>query len=118
MFTLLTGAALVMAAATPATDQDETHEYCMLLSSIAETIMDRRQSGVPMSKMVGVMINGNLNEPTQKYAIAMITHAYKQSRYSSQEYRAQETQEFADTYYSACLVEYPKAMEKSNERAN
>ena len=87
----------IMAFTAPAiaTAQDKAAEQCELAVQIAEAIMQNRQAGTPISKMMEVA-DGN------QAIIGLILVAYDTPRFSTQEYQLQAVTDFSNEVGLAC----------------
>jgi hypothetical protein len=83
----MTIAALLVAASTST--------FCTVIGDLAEAIMTNRQLGIPMSRMME--ING-----ADDLARLMVMEAYKEPRYSSDEYQRRAVQDFRNEIEVAC----------------
>lgn len=88
---LITTLALLLSLSTNAAEID-----CEQLSSIASTIMESRQAGVKLSKIIKLADSNSLIKE-------MAVSAYRKPAYNSEEYKQQEISEFANYWYIACL---------------
>jgi len=68
---------------------------CESVAGFAETVMEARQKGVSLVKMMQATDN--------KLLQAIIMEAYETPRYSTEEYQARKIGEFRDSWYLACL---------------
>ena len=82
---------IIALTVTPLTAETDT---CKLLGDVAETAMDRRQEGVSLSTLMGV-IDGDLVK-------SIIILAYEQPRYSSPEYQRRASEDFRNDVEAAC----------------
>ena len=83
------------------------HKRCDDMSSLAEVIMENRQSGVSMSKQIQVI---NANNPESKRAPyhELISMAYDRPRWSSSERREEAIADFGDLVYQGCYKSMTK----------
>lgn len=105
MSATITAAALsaALAVASPfniETPQQEVSELssesCKSVHQIAGKIMEGRQSGVPMPRMMDIFADSSLGRD-------MVQAAYDRSRYNSQEIQEELISEFSNAWYSSCL---------------
>ena len=73
-----------------------THQRCSVMSKNAEAIMNARQAGVPMR--TAMELAGE-----DRYSQAMVSQAYSQPLWASDEYKNRAATEHANTWYSACI---------------
>ena len=71
-------------------------ELCNQISGLAETIMDNRQSGVPMSAMIDAT-------PIDSVAYDLIVEAYQYPRLTTERLQQGYIRDFADEAMVACL---------------
>ena len=69
---------------------------CKAFSEMAGNVMEGRQVGVPMSKMMGVLGDTELGEE-------LVISAYEVPKFSTPEYIQDTEQEFEDAWYMRCI---------------
>lgn len=69
---------------------------CEQMESLARSIMDARQSGIPLKKVMDIM-------KLDKAARAMTIYAYETPAYQVKENQQRKTDEFANEFYLECL---------------
>lgn len=74
----------------------EDMAYCAEVSSLAESMMDHRQKGTGMAKMMEVA--GEL-----LLAREMVIMAFEQPAFSTPDYQRKAVRQFADEWYLACV---------------
>ena len=92
-------AVVVMAllAVPAAFGQDEHGKLCDQVDSLAQTIMERRQNGMPARDMYDAMgADGN------DIAAQMIDEAYDKPRYQTDDMKEQTVQEFRNRWFQIC----------------
>jgi hypothetical protein len=72
---------------------------CESIASTARTVMDARQSGVALSKVLAIV---DQYPDTKTLMRQIVLDAYSKPRYSSEEFRLRETEEFGNTWEIAC----------------
>lgn len=77
---------------TPVVSQEDP---CVVLSDLAEQIMENRQGGVPLSDMM--RISGD-NEMIR----TMVLEAYNQPRFNTSSYQLEAIQDFSDSIALIC----------------
>lgn len=75
----------------------ETEDPCPVLGELSGVIMENRQAGTPISKMMSV-------SPDNDLVTAIILQAYQQPRYSTEKYRQRAIDDFANTVMTACYM--------------
>lgn len=94
-----TAAALTLLLATPATAEEQPanspKEVCAEFSEVAETIMERRQAGASMRRMM------ELAETDMQ--TAMVRDAYDQPAFSTERYQQRAVRRFGNDAYSVCF---------------
>jgi hypothetical protein len=88
-----------LAFATP-TSEKNVEELCVGLAQAGRSIMDGRQSGVSMIKLMGVANNAGELAPLMKN---LVQDAFKSPRYETQEMKTRVIQDFEDKVYATCL---------------
>ena len=91
---LLIAAALTATLSSPAMAEPKSNEYCANLSGMAAQIMEVRQGGMDMSKVM--MISDS------KMIQGIVIDAYSMNAYSVGEYRQKSIKNFANKYALAC----------------
>lgn len=97
-------AALLLLTAPPLSAEQgdaapvDPHTKCLTYSQLAESIMQARQEGVPMSTVMEILlpIGGKL-------APAMVTLAYEEPRWGSEDLQQMAIANFRDENYLACF---------------
>lgn len=97
---LLTLSFSTYAAATRA----EKLEVCENISKLAETVMEKRQEGNSMAKMMQVGKGNPLVEISQ----TMVISAFEEPGYNSPEYQNRAIRQFRDKWYLGCVKEMLK----------
>lgn len=76
-------------------------KLCDLTALTAETIMRKRQAGVPMQKMMGV----TADEPSGSVGEILVIAAYDSPRYHTKEMQERSIEDFRDEAYLRCVKE-------------
>ena len=92
----LTLLAAVGFAPAHAEQAQTTHQRCSVISELAEVIMNARQAGVPMRTTMELA-------GEDKASQAMVSQAYSQPLWSSEEYKIRAATEHANKWYLACI---------------
>lgn len=81
-----------------------TDRACSLISTLAETIMERRQNGDPMRDVLNSMASAKDTMP-KEYSIArkMVVNAYQREKWNSQAAKQREVTEFGNNWASVCF---------------
>lgn len=87
-------AIIITAISTPAL-AETWQEKCEVIGELAHVIMKTRQDGASMPSAMKTA-NG------YKLAELMVSEAYDEPRYGSEEYKANATNDFRDKWYSDC----------------
>lgn len=86
---------------------EEEPNYCLSIESTAGTIMEARQVGVPMAKVMKHTHpktgDDKIDEGVEKIMKAMVMDAYKRPRFSSKEYQQNAILDFRNEWYLSCL---------------
>jgi hypothetical protein len=86
--------ALVMTSTIASAQEPTGQQLCASFGDLAETIMQNRQNGVPMSKM--------MDATDLELARAIILDAYKLPRFSSEDYQEKQTADFRNEVELEC----------------
>jgi hypothetical protein len=78
----------------------EERKRCDLIGQIAEAVMERRQEGVSMSKMMGVPYKAG-----DALVESLVIAAYDSPRFHTKEMQERSVQEFRDRAYLQCAKE-------------
>lgn len=89
-------ALLLPAVAAAEANGKDWQETCNQWSELAETVMSSRQSGVAMSKMMG-LTDGDKTFET------MIIEAYDKPRFNGDKFQQRAISDFRDEWYSICV---------------
>lgn len=81
--------------AAPASEKD----LCNSIESLARQVMRARQAGVPLS---AVLSAGDPDNPAKEMVRSMAMIAYGGPRYSTEEYKQREIDEFANKFAHMC----------------
>lgn len=73
---------------------------CATMAGLAEGMMKARQAGVPMKTTHKTVMETKEIRPLLE---VLMKAAYNEPRYGSKEYQHRAVDEFASTWYSACL---------------
>ena len=92
----LAGPVLAAAEDASKTESLPDFEYCKMLELLARKHMTARQKGVPMVKLYEIAQNSAISKK-------MVIDAFKRPRYSTEEMQQGEIDDFANTYFAACL---------------
>lgn len=87
---------VLVATATPSIAQ-ETKDPCIIWGELAATIMELRQEGVNMGSAMGVTDN--------ELARMLVIAAYETPRFSTEDYKQQAIQDFANEVMTICYKE-------------
>lgn len=79
------------------TDKPTPHEICKANSSIAYSIMESRQKGVPMHSLMEISDN--------KILQGYIMSAFEYPKFSTYDYKVRATNNFRDQAYLECMKE-------------
>ena len=72
------------------------------IESFTRTVMTHRQNDTPLVKMMGVV------KDSPQAIQDIVTNAYSEIKYSTQSFKDNKINEFANMYYLACLKEIKK----------
>lgn len=92
-------AALLVAAPSMATTKEQL-AVCTALSDLAGVIMEARQTGTPLSKIMEVSYK---DAGATKIIQALAMEAYKAPRYNTPQYQQREIDDFKNTIMMLCL---------------
>ena len=76
-------------------------QFCTVVSSLAENIMEARQNGVSMVR--SMQIASESGEEIKDMVVSLVQMAYDQPRYSTESVKRRAISNFADTAMSGCL---------------
>lgn len=94
-------AAIVFSLASSAhATRPDVVEYCQVMGQMAGAIMKARQKGLPMSSM---MPKPGSKGEFDSIIVIMVTHAYAESRYSSEVNQVRAIQDFTNEAERACF---------------
>jgi hypothetical protein len=82
--------------------EDDWRSACNSLAGLAETIMDGRQQGVSVAKMMEAIANEE-EQTAQKLVEELIIAAYDQPRFSTAKMQRRTMEEFRDAVYLQCV---------------
>jgi len=100
MKTLLSAIALSLLATSCAyANQD----ICRKSAELAMLIMETRQSGLPITKMLDFAAGSTSDEATKKLTSTLINKAYKKTRYSHKPNQEAATSDFGTEIYMDCM---------------
>jgi len=86
---------------------EDVHEQnCKDLYELAEAVMDARQNGAPLMAMLNDADKHEKDLEKRKIVKAVVIDAFKESKFSTEEYQKEQTNEFAKKYYLACMEMY------------
>lgn len=85
---------LAFASQSLAAETEATTDTCKILGDLAETIMDRRQEGVALSRLMTIT--------DEDFIKSIILLAYDQPRYSSPEYQRDASRDFRNAIETGC----------------
>jgi hypothetical protein len=101
MKNLLMTAAIFVATTTSAFAQDEVtpDQICSTLGELAGIIMEIRQGGAPMSKVISQV-------PGSDVVRALVIGAYDTPRYSTDGYKSEAIEDFSNEAMLTCFKEF------------
>lgn len=106
--------ALVIATTLPfsaqANDTSVALEMCKPIHRLAETIMERRQEGTSLVKMLEIANSSDM-EGVKAFAILMVEEAYASTRFHTRENQLRAVQDFGNDNFKLCM-ELMKEIEK------
>ena len=111
---MIVGVCFIIAVNTNTVNAEEKAQWrdlCAEVSEIAETIMERRQEGVSMQKMMDIIAYGTGSKGATNITETLIMKAYEIPRYRVKDNRERAVQEFKNRWYLACV----KDIRKNNE---
>ncbi len=95
MKTLLITLAICLFMSAPSQAEESWQETCAAIGNFAETVMENRQAGVSMAKMMELTDTELLQE--------IIINAYSSPRYSVERNKKREVADFRDRWYLECV---------------
>lgn len=93
----LLAAALLVTAAVPA-----KADLCANLSSLANTVIETKYRGVPLSAMMGKIDEIIEGETAQELMRELVMGAYELPNYSTKHYQVLQAQEFSNEWAVTC----------------
>lgn len=103
-------AALGTQALAVATDAGEDEfnsiEFCIVMGTIAETVMEYRQEGGSMSNMMQVMSNMDSDPALTELSMQIVRDAFEIPRFSSPEYQRREIVDFRNEVEAVCFASF------------
>lgn len=96
----LAAALVISTAAMAGAPSKEKLESCTTLSNSAKGIMKARQNGVPMAKLMAI---DSKDQAYNDVLAEMIKGAFKVSKFSTDDYKQQAMQDFADKWFASCI---------------
>lgn len=81
----------------------EVHETCKVVSELAAMIMDARQSGVPMARMMETSVGG-ADVEFERFNRSLVVEAFRRPRMSVEENRRDEVRDFENQAYLRCTL--------------
>lgn len=99
-FVLVTLAALCCIVGT---DTAVADDLCGTLGTHAEAIMEARQAGVSMQKMIEA--SGSIPGPAaaKEFTRSLVIKAFEHPRFSTESYKRRAIENFRDTVYLECI---------------
>lgn len=91
-------AAIALSMSTPAR-ADDGAEVCVQIERLAGKVMESRQVGVPMSRVMEIVSKGTA---TALILQRMVIEAYQEPDYSTEEYKSRQRIEFAARWAAIC----------------
>lgn len=76
---------------------------CPQMSEMAEKVMEARQSGVPMAKMMEISESNGLGEPEINFMQGAIAMAYEETAWRTEEAQRRAVTEFGNGIMLACV---------------
>lgn len=101
MTRFLTAIAAALLTVSPVTAAAPRPDICPTVETLARTIMEGRQVGVPMTKMMEVADNQGDN-PMGRLIRALIVAAFEKPRYMTAEIQQREVDDFANEAALEC----------------
>jgi len=92
---------LAMFFAANVADAELDTETCQKLSEFAQNIMEARQTGVPLNKMISLVEKNE--EPFRSMYRTLVIEAYKKPRYHTKSMQTGETTDYSNQVLLACL---------------
>jgi hypothetical protein len=91
--------ALTLATGAARAEGDDWRQKCKNYESLAETVMEKRQAGIAVSRMMEVAGEDALIQD-------LVERAYDQPRYSTDRMIRRTIEDFRNQAYMACLKAY------------
>ena len=104
---------ITLSLALPFSVQADTSvalEFCKPIHGLAETIMERRQEGVSMVKMLEIA-NPSDGGSIKELSISLVEEAYSSPRYHTPENQQRAVQDFGNEKFKMCM-DFMKEIEK------
>ena len=79
------------------------YDVCKELSGLAGTVMDARQTGVPITSIMDIVKEEFANSPRLGKVSAIVYFAYQKPQYSSESYIRKAKTEYINEVFSACI---------------
>jgi len=84
--------------------QEDYLSVCGEIAGTAEVVMQSRQDGISMSKIMQVLdSNAEMDESTKKLMRDMLIAAYELPRFSTEKVKKETIENFRDQYYLGCV---------------
>lgn len=99
---LITMIALTLPFTVQAQEVNPNMEICKAIHSLAETIMERRQEGMSIVKMLEVAGNSD-NGFVRSFSELMVKDTFDSTRYHSPELQQRAVQDFGNDMFLLCM---------------
>ncbi|MCM1934631.1 hypothetical protein E3H47_04835 [Acinetobacter radioresistens] len=93
---IFVGPSLVYAA------EGKSEDECINIYNVAKNFMHLRQIGVPVVDQMKLIDDSKITKHTKEFMRIIVEKAYEKPKFSSEEYKAEATTEFANEWYIAC----------------
>ena len=97
---------MLLFLAVPAMAEEKTDfDLCYELSELAGVVMEKRQEGISMGRVMGAMLESGDNNPIWS---DMVIRAYEEPRMQVPENQRRMIQDFKNQYYLECVKVWVK----------
>lgn len=84
----------------------DVFKHCVKYSTMAGNIMEARQRGVELQRLLEVILTSDMDEDTKAMPRAIILDAFSVPHYSIDKNKTREVVRFKETYLLACLERF------------
>lgn len=96
---------LLMFALPAISDSNNDNDNCKNMAEFAKNLMKNRQSEVPLTRVVEIIKEQELESESEEFQMYLALEAYDEPLWSGQEHKQRAIIEYENKIYSLCLRE-------------